>query len=72
MKHYPAKLLLCLGTSLLVTGCLHYKEESGRKTDYNGTTGRFETSDYASAGLTTAKPEPRAVSQDELKKASVK
>lgn len=51
---------------------MHYKEESGRKTDFNSDKGKFETSDYASAGFSTAKPAPRAVSGGALKKAGAK
>jgi hypothetical protein len=58
-----------IGLLVLSTGCMHYKEESGRKTEYNSDKGRFETSDYASAGFTSAKPEPKPVNRGDLDKA---
>jgi len=67
-----SKITVCLGCiaiGLLMTGCMHYKEESGRKTEYNDATGRFETSDYASAGFSTSKPKSQPVSEKDLKKA---
>jgi hypothetical protein len=53
---------------------MNYKEESGRKTEYNGDTGRFETSDYASAGFSTSprKTSTPPISEKDLKKAKEK
>jgi hypothetical protein len=61
-------ILVCAG--FLITGCAHYKEESGRKTEYNGDTGRFETSDYASSSISTSpqKKQPQPISEKDLKK----
>ena len=47
-----AVVVVCAG--FLLTGCAHYKEESGRKTEFNHDTGRFETSEYVSAGFSTS------------------
>jgi hypothetical protein len=51
---------------------MHYIEASGRRTEYNDTTGRFETSDYASVGVSTSKPKPQPVSENDLKRDGAK
>jgi hypothetical protein len=59
-----------LAACLLLTGCMHYNEKSGRKTEFNSTTGKFETSDFVSAGFTTQKTEPASPSESDFKKAT--
>jgi len=58
-------------TGVLLGSCAHHTEESGRKTEYNSATGRFETFDYATVGVSFSKMEERrsAVSEKDFKKA---